>query len=83
MLDELRTENKVVGVKQLRKALEEARVRCVYLAKDADPDITAPLETLCGKVGAQCQWVPSMEELGHACGIAVGASAAGLLCDPE
>lgn len=81
MLEMLKTEHKVVGVKQLRKALEEESVCCVYLAENADPGITAPLAKMCGKSGTQCHWVPTMEELGHACGISVGASAAGLLKD--
>ena len=39
----------VVGSKQLRKALQKGTARTVYLAKNADPAVTAPIEELCGK----------------------------------
>ena len=83
MLEKLKTGHKVVGVKQLRKALEEGTVECAFLAQDADPDLTEPLERLCREKGAPCQWIPTMEELGRACAIDVGASAAGLCADGE
>ena len=37
----------VVGAKQLRKALKNGRACFVYLAEDADPAITAPIEAQC------------------------------------
>ena len=83
MRENLKSEKKVVGVKQLRKALEEGRVTCAFLAEDADPGITEPLERLCRKTGTDYRWVPSMEELGRACAIDVGAAAAGSVKDPE
>ena len=78
MLEKLKSGRKVVGVKQLKKALEEGSVACAFLAQDADPDLTEPLERLCREKGTPCQWIPTMEELGRACAIDVGASAAGL-----
>ena len=42
MLTELATQEKVVGVKQSRKAIREGRAKRVYLACDADPAITEP-----------------------------------------
>ena len=37
MLEELSATNKIVGIKQLRKALADGRVKKVFIACDADP----------------------------------------------
>ena len=66
----------IVGAKQLKKALENGRAKWVYLAVNADPAITEPLEALCEKYRVSYVWVSSKTELGHACGIEVGAAAA-------
>ena len=66
----------VVGTKQLRKALQNNRARCVFLAENADPAITEPLEMLCAEKKIPMTWVASMADLGRACGIEVGAAAA-------
>ena len=66
----------VVGTKQLRKALENGRAKKVWLAENADPAITEPLEALCRNRHVAYTWVPSKQDLGIACGIEVGASAA-------
>ena len=79
MLRELRQIPSVVGVRQLQKAICAGRVCQVYLAEDADPAVTKPVETLAGEYLIPTVRVSSMKELGRACGIAVGASAAGLL----
>lgn len=83
MLRELKKSPKVVGVRQLRKAVGRDEVRMVFLAEDADPAITAPMETLAAERSVPVIWVRTMKELGLACGIAVGASAAGLLTVKE
>ena len=79
MLDELKTQRKVVGVKQLRRALKDGLVRCVFIADNADPGLTDPITEACGAVGVEVISVPTMAELGQACGISVGAAAAGIL----
>ena len=66
----------VVGAKQLRKALASGRARSVFLAENADPAITEPIAAACMASGIELTWVPSMEDLGRACGIEVGAAAA-------
>ena len=66
----------VVGAKQLRKALQRGRARRVFLARNADPAITEPLEALCLQYCIQYAWVSTMTDLGNACGIEVGAAAA-------
>ena len=66
----------VVGAKQLRKALLSGKARRVYLACNADPAMTEPLEALCREKRISCAWVKSMKDLGEAAGIEVGAAAA-------
>ena len=66
----------VVGAKQLRKALENGRAKFVYLAQNADPAITEPIMATCELNHVSYTWVRTMQELGSACGIEVGAAAA-------
>lgn len=79
VLNELKTAKKVVGVKQLRKALSNGLVSDVFLAKNADPAMTEPVAALCEVAGVPVEWIETMQELGASCGIAVGAAAAGIL----
>lgn len=79
MLDELKNKPKVVGIKQLRRALKDGRVRRAFVAENADPRLTDPLASECSRLGVELVTVPTMIELGRACGISVGAAAAGLL----
>ena len=69
----------VVGSKQLRKALEKGCAERVFLAENADPAITEPLEAMCLELHIQITWIRTMAELGRACGIEVGAAAAAVL----
>lgn len=78
-LAELETEQKVVGVKQLKKALRDGHVKRVFLALDADPEITQSVSQLSSQYGISCVWAASMADLGKACGIDVGAAAAAVL----
>ena len=66
----------VVGAKQLRKALEKGMTKFVCLAKNADPAITEPIASKCLALEVPVTWVSTMQELGCACGIDVGAAAA-------
>ena len=78
-LPDLSRQRIAVGAKQLKKAVRAGTVRCVYLAENADPALTQPLAQLCGDNQIQITWVASMETLGSACGIEVGAAAAAVL----
>ena len=75
-LSQLAGKKTVVGAKQLRKALISRRATAVYLAENADPNLTLPLQELSQENGIPCFWVRSMHALGAACGIEVGAAAA-------
>jgi len=76
LLAEIAGRRIVVGAKQLRKALQRGTARRVYLAGNADPAITEPIEQMCRQYDIDLAWVPSMLDLGKACGIEVGAAAA-------
>ena len=76
MLRQLDRGRIVVGAKQLRKALESGRAACVFMARNADPAITGPIEAMCQRCNVEYVWVPTKQELGRACGIDVGAAAA-------
>ena len=72
----LANHNFVVGIKQLKKALKNGTANKVFLACNADPAITEPIAALCQLNCVDFAWVRSMTDLGHACGIEVGAAAA-------
>jgi len=75
-MEALAAKEKVVGLKQVRRAVASGKVRKVFLACDADPRLTEPLEALCGEHEIPCSHVRTMAELGRACHIEVGAAAA-------
>ena len=78
-LPDLGREKVVVGAKQLRKAIASGRAQRVFLAENADPAMTEPILEMCRSLSIQFIWVHSMTELGHACGIEVGAAAAAVV----
>ncbi len=67
----------LVGAKQLKKGLLAGAVKTVYLAENADPNVTEPIAELCAAANIQPVWVRTKAELGRICGIEVGAAAAG------
>ena len=73
------SEKMVVGAKQLRKALQKGTAKQVFLARNADPALTEPLEAMCLERNVSYVWVPSMAELGKQCGIEVSAAAAAVV----
>ena len=79
MPERLTSSRKVIGTKQLLKALRAGRVRIAYVADDADPFLREPLVEQCQAAGVEVVPVATMKELGKLCGIHVGAACAGLL----
>lgn len=79
MITELASQEKVVGVKQSRKAIREDRARQVYLACDADPAITGQVAESCAAAGIPVDNAHTMAQLGQACRITVGASVVAVL----
>ena len=79
MLQELKTAKRVVGIKQLRKALREGTAMKVFVAEIADTHLTDPVRTACQENGVPVVSVPTMSELGKACSIEVGAAVAAIV----
>ena len=71
MPERLHTDRKLIGTKQVLKALKAGRVAAVYVADDADPMLREPLVEVIP--------VATMKELGKLCQIHVGAACAALL----
>jgi len=78
VLSELASSNKVVGVKQSRRAIREGRAVKVFLAADADPALTDPIRQECAAIGVPVEEAP-MAKIGKACHITVAASVAAIL----
>lgn len=76
MIQELSGFNKVVGAKQAKRALRDGRAVRLFMAMDADPRLLQPLVQEAVNRQVPVSQVPTMKELGAACGIAVGAAVA-------
>ncbi len=70
---------KTVGLKQTLKAVEKGQAKIVFIADDAEQHVTRPLLKLCSEKAVPVEAVASMEELGKACSIEVGAATAAVL----
>mgnify|MGYP000531583884 CR=1 FL=1 len=79
MPGELTAKGKVVGLKQTRRALAQGAAAHVYLACDADPRLTEPLQELCRAQDVPCDGSMTLQQLGRACGIAAPAAAVAAL----
>lgn len=79
MLSQLEKGPKAVGARQTARALRAGHVRRMYLARDAAPAVTGPVERLCRELSVEVEWTDTMKQLGQACGIAVGTAAAAAL----
>mgnify|MGYP004536081425 CR=1 FL=1 len=79
VLETLKTAKHVVGIKQLRKALREGAAETVFVAEDADLHLTDPVREACAQAAIPVVSVPTMDELGKACAIEVGAAVAAII----
>ena len=76
MIQELSGSSKVVGAKQVKRALRDGRAVRLFMAMDADPRLLQPLVQEAVNRQVPVTQAPSMKELGASCGIAVGAAVA-------
>ncbi|MCI9679651.1 MAG: 50S ribosomal protein L7ae-like protein [Oscillospiraceae bacterium] len=79
MLTQLRSRKKVTGVKQSARAVRDGCAQLVFLARDADPALTARVREQCRAQGVEVAEGFTMRELGQAAGIQVGAAVAAVL----
>ena len=78
-LQDLKMADRVIGVKQVTKAIGKDLVSEVFLASDADERVIKTLEAVCQERMIPVQADFTMSELGKACGIEVRAAAAAAL----
>lgn len=76
MLSELQTERKTVGLKQSVRKISGGEAKKAFLAQDAAPQVTDGVVRSCEQNGIPVEWIATMNELGRACGIDVGAAVA-------
>ena len=70
---------RVVGTKQVTRALKAGTVRRAYVANDADTFIFQQVIRAAEAAGVPCVRVSTMKELGMVCGIDVPTAAAAAL----
>jgi len=78
MLEKLRRGEKIVGAKQLQKAIEAGEIQMVFVALDADLLVTKKVIELARQKGLPIVEVDTMKALGEAAGVAVPTAAAGI-----
>jgi len=79
MLDELKQNNKLIGLKQSTRALENDEIAKAFIARDCAPEIFNGLVLLCENKNVPVEYVESMAELGEICQIDVKAAVATIL----
>lgn len=79
MIELLKKKEKVVGIKQTKKAAELDKLEVVFIASDADRRVVEPIMKLCESKGIKVNTGITMKQLGKAAGIDVGAAIAGIL----
>ena len=68
----------IVGTKQVVKAIQAGTLAHMYLADDVEPYLHAKLTAAGNENGVEIRRVPTMEDLGKACKIDVGAACVGI-----
>ncbi|MBT2689914.1 50S ribosomal protein L7ae-like protein [Bacillus sp. ISL-47] len=71
----LQAKSFIVGTKQTVKALKTGTIKEVLVARDADARVTAKVVSTASDMNVPILYVDSMQNLGKACGIEVGAAA--------
>lgn len=75
----VKAKNKTIGTKQTMKAVQLSAAEIVFVAEDAQQHVLEPLLALCREKNIEVICVKSMDELGAACGIDVGAASASII----
>ena len=70
---------RVVGTKQVLRAMKAGSLSRVYVATDADTFIYQQVVRAAEEARVPCVRVATMKELGMLCGVQVSAAAAGIL----
>ena len=78
-IDMLSNANLTIGAKQTRKAVGREEVECVFVGLDSDDRLILPILEICLEHNVPVNRNHTMEELGQAAHIKVGAAAIGVL----
>lgn len=76
---ELREGELRIGTKQTTRAVELGEAAKVFVARDADPKLTAKIVQLARRMDVEVVFVETMKQLGRACDIEVGAAMAAVV----
>lgn len=82
-LSNLSPDKRVAGLKQVQRFARLGFLDRVYIAKDADEDVTQKLLGVCAKFSLPYDMTHTMHQIGNACGIEVGSSCAGVFKRPQ
>jgi large subunit ribosomal protein L7A len=70
---------KVTGIKQSTKSLKNGLGKTLYVAEDAEEQLTRTVIDLASLMGVEIVYIKTMKDLGRLCGIDVGAAVTLLL----
>lgn len=79
MISKLKSDNRIVGAKQVKRALNSSSAVAVFIADDAEKKVTNEIVEICKMEQIQIIHVDTMENLGKACGIEINAAVAALI----
>lgn len=77
MLEDI-DKNAIVGTKQVLRAMQAGGIYKVYVAEDAEVFLRNKIKDAGQTYSVQIEMAPSMQALGEACRIDVGAACVGL-----
>ena len=78
-LNELAVPERVVGEKEVRRAMERNLLKKVFIALDCEPKVVSGLVEVAAKANVEVEETDSKQKLGRACAIDRPAAVAGLL----
>lgn len=78
-MHQLKHGSKVVGTKQTLRALEKGNVEVLYIANNAQKQVTLRISELANSKNVPIVYVDTMEELGKACDVEVKTATAALI----
>lgn len=74
MLEEVRSEKAVVGMRRSMRVIEAGEAKKAFIAGDVEPNMTRKILDACHEMGVDVELVETKSELGKACRIDVDAS---------
>lgn len=77
--DQIAAKEKVVGLKQVLRYIDESKLAIIYLASDAEVHVAERLQSSAKEHAVPIESAFSRNTLGKICGIDVGAACVGIL----